>query len=86
MPAVNGVSPTSAISLCEKGGFSAASHTIQKIVISDKLAFEYGTMETVRKNGKSTQGASLNVFLKEESGWKLLMNLPAAELARVITN
>ncbi len=62
------------------------THTIKKIVITDALAFEYGTMELVRKNGQTTKGESLNVFFREESGWKLIMNLPVADLRKVITD
>ena len=61
------------------------THTIKKIVISDALAFEYGTMELVRKNGQRTKGETLNVFFREESGWKLIMNIPAAELRKAMT-
>jgi hypothetical protein len=62
------------------------THSIKKILTTDSLAFEYGTMELVRKKGQTTKGESLNVFFREESGWKLIMNLPVAELRKVITD
>ena len=62
------------------------THTIKKIVVSDNLAFEYGTVEIVRKNGQISKNENLNVFIREESGWKLLMNLPVAEIQEAITD
>jgi len=44
------------------------THAIRKIVISGALAFEYGTLELVRKNGQTTKGETLNVFFREASG------------------
>ena len=62
------------------------THTIKKIVISDALAFEYGIVELMRKNGQTTKSEALNVFFREESGWKLIMSLPVAEIRKVITD
>jgi hypothetical protein len=62
------------------------THTIKKIVVSGVLAFEYGTVEIVRKNGQISKNENLNMFVREESGWKLLMNLPVADIKKAITD
>ena len=62
------------------------TYTIHKIVISGDLAFERGIMELVRTNGQTMKKESFNVFFREESGWKLISNLPVAELRRAMTD
>jgi ketosteroid isomerase-like protein len=60
------------------------THTIKKIVVSGALAFEHGTMELVRENGQTATSEPLNVFFREESGWKLIMTMPGVEIRSVI--
>ena len=57
-------------------------HSIRKIIISGATAFEYGTMELVRQNGQTTKSEPLNVFFREDAGWKLIVTMPAVEIKK----
>ncbi len=59
------------------------THEIKKIVISGAVAFVYGAVQTMTKTGQTIKSEAVNVFFREESGWKLAMNMPASELKRL---
>ena len=62
------------------------THVVRKIVISDALAFESGTIEMVYANGQTTRSEVLNVFFREASGWKHIGNVPVEQVRTALEN
>jgi len=61
------------------------THQVYDIVINENLAYEYGLIEMVMKNGNSQKTESLNVFIKENGVWKLLSNLPVEMMKSIFS-
>ena len=54
------------------------THTVQRIQITNDIAYEYGIIEFVTKNGQTTKSENMNIFIREQSGWRLLFSAPPA--------
>jgi len=52
------------------------SHDVYKILIKDNIAYEFGLITMIMKNGVENKNETLNIFIKEEGEWKLLSNVP----------
>jgi len=53
-------------------------HDIYKILIKDSLAYEFGLITMVMKNGFEQKSETLNIFIKEDGKWNLLSNVPVS--------
>jgi hypothetical protein len=60
------------------------THQVQKIIITNKVAYEFGTVEITMKNGAVSKGEVLNMFFKEPTGWRLLMSIPGKPIMDVL--
>jgi hypothetical protein len=61
------------------------THQVHKIVITNNVAYEYGTIGMTMKNGATNSVAVMNIFVKEAAGWKLLANLPMAPIKDIVS-
>jgi len=53
-------------------------HDVYKILIKDSLAYEFGLITMVMKNGNEQKSETLNIFIKENGKWNLLSNVPVS--------
>jgi len=59
-------------------------HKIEKLTLVGPLAYEMGVTEEEDANGKVTRNTWLNVFAREESGWKIVFSTPAGDLPQAL--
>ncbi|HCM25606.1 MAG: hypothetical protein A2Z99_14325 [Treponema sp. GWB1_62_6] len=59
------------------------NHKVRRIVIVENVAFEYGTTESVWKDGSVTMNEGMNIFSREQSGWKYVFGVPAKDLKKI---
>lgn len=52
------------------------THQVRKIIITNKVAYEFGTVEISMKNGTMAKSEVMNMFFKEPSGWRLMISIP----------
>jgi len=52
------------------------THQVRRIVITNKVAYEFGTVEVTMKNGTVSKSEVLNTFFKESAGWRLMLSIP----------
>jgi len=51
-------------------------HEVYRVLIQGNIAFEYGLITMLMKNGSEQKKETMNVFIKEDGTWKLLSNMP----------
>ena len=52
------------------------THQVHKIIITNKMAYEFGTIEITMKNGTISKSEVMNTFFREPAGWRLMMSIP----------
>jgi len=60
------------------------THEIYNIQVKDNIAYEYGKIIMVLKNGTIQNIKTLNIFIKENEEWKLISNLPVEMMKAVL--
>ena len=51
-------------------------HEVYRVLIQGNIAFEYGLITMLMKNGSEQKNETMNVFIKEDGTWKILSNMP----------
>jgi hypothetical protein len=52
------------------------THQVHRIIIVNKIAYEFGTVEVTMKNGNVSRSEVMNMFLYESAGWRLMLSSP----------
>lgn len=60
----------------QNAGVQQHEHQIRSITVMGPIAYEFGTIVDVRENGGARRGEILNVFAKEDVGWRLVFSTP----------
>lgn len=61
-------------------------HKVESITIIGPLAYEIGTLLDVLADGTKRRDEVINVFAKDETGWKLIHSSPADNIRKAITS
>ena len=59
-------------------------HRTKRVTLANGLAYEVGTVTHVETGGRKWENEVMNIFAKDETGWKLVVCAPADSLRRAL--